>query len=413
VSIPLAYRLGYTSFCMWFSAKKRIYMDYASAPPVSKAALSAMKQAEQYVGNPGAIHAEGAAALAALENARGRIAAQLSVKPREIIFTSGLTESNNVAIVGHARALERVRRSLEGTHWLVSALEHASVLDCFGEVERLGGEVEHIAPDAKGRIMPEAVKAKLRKETVFVSVGWGNNEIGTVQQLGKIQNVIEAHEKTHGATVLLHSDAGQAPLYLPSTAHSIGVDLMSLGGNKLYGPHGVGALYIGKRAGVARTLQGGPQERKLRPGTESVALALGFAAAYEEAAALRDAESKRLREIRDAMASEIEKKIPGVVINGDLAHALPHMLNISIPHIQSEYLTLQLDRAGFAVSTKSACREGEEQESHVVAALGGGPSADGWRAKNTIRISLGRDTSAQDAKKAAETMARLVNKAAA
>lgn len=400
---------------MWFSGKKRVYMDYASAPPVSKAALAAMREGERYVGNPGAIHAEGAEALAALDGARERAAAQLSVRSREMIFTSGLTESNNLAIVGHARALEKVRRSLGGTHWLVSAIEHASVLDAFGEVERLGGSVEHVMPDAKGRIMPEAVRAKLRTETALVSIGWGNNEIGIVQQLGKIRNAIEEHERAHGTAVLLHSDAGQAPLYLSSTAHSLGVDLMSLGGNKLYGPHGIGALFIGKRAEIARIAQGGPQERRLRPGTESVALALGFAAAYEESARLRESESRRLRDIRDTMARELERGIPGLVINGDLAHALPHMLNISIPGIQSEYLTLQLDRAGIAVSTKSACREGEEQESHVVAALGRSPTGEtlggeSWRARNTIRISLGRDTTGEDARKAAETLVRLVNK---
>lgn len=391
---------------MWFPAKKRIYMDYASAPPVSRAALLAMREAEKCVGNPGAIHSEGAAAQKALENARERLAAQLSVKPREIIFTSGLTESNNLAIVGYARALERTRRSLEGSHWLVSAIEHASVLDSFAEVERMGGTVEHIAPDSKGRITPDAVGAKLRKETVLVSVGWGNNEIGTVQQLGKIQNAVEAHEKMYGVTVLFHSDAGQAPLYLPSTAHSLGVDLLSLGGNKLYGPHGIGALYIGKRAEIVRTLHGGPQERKLRPGTESVALALGFAAAYEEAAQRRESEAKRLGGIRDEMVRELSARIPEVVVNGDASRALPHMLNISIPDIQSEYLTLQLDRAGIAVSTKSACREGEEQESHVVAALGG----PAWRARNTIRLSLGAETTPYDAKTLIDALVGLVNK---
>lgn len=390
---------------MWFGRKKRIYMDYASAPLVSQAAVSAMREAEEYVGNPGAIHAEGAEAQKALESARERVAMQLSVKPREIIFTSGLTESNNLAIVGHARSLERTRRTLEGTHWLVSAIEHASVLDCFGEVERLGGAVEFILPDHKGRILPETVEKMLRKETVLVSIGWANNEIGTVQQLGKIKSVLEAHEAAHGTQVLFHTDAGQAPLYLPSTVHSLGVDLLSLGGNKLYGPHGIGALSIGKRAEIARTLHGGPQERRLRPGTESVSLALGFAAAYEEAAELREAEARRLRDMRNTMAHELEKGIPGLVINGDLSHALPHMLNISIPGIQCEYLTLLLDREGIAVSTKSACREGEEKESHVVAALGGEP----WRAKNTLRISLGRETSALDAARAAETLIRLVN----
>ncbi len=398
---------------MWFFNQKRIYMDYASAPPVSGAAERAMRDAEKYVGNPGAIHAEGVEAAAVLRSARARIAALLGVKAREIIFTSGLTEANNLALLGYARALERTRRTLEGTHWLVSAVEHASVLDCFGEIERLGGTVSFVRPDAKGRITADTVKAALRKETVLVSVGWANNEIGTVQQLAKIRAELEAHEREHRSTVLLHSDAGQAPLYLPSTAHSIGVDMLSMGSNKLYGPHGIGALYLSARTTLSKVLLGGPQERKLRSGTESVALALGFAAAYEEVARERERESNRIREIRDEMAAHLKTRVPGLVINGELAYSLPHMLNISIPDIQSEYVTLQLDRAGIAVSTKSACREGEEQESHVVAALCADMQAasDGaWRAKNTLRFSLGRATTREDAKRAVAALGAIVNK---
>jgi cysteine desulfurase len=367
----------------WFR-KKRVYMDYASAPPVSEVALRAMRDAEKYVGNPGAIHAEGAAALDALTHARNKIAALLSVKGREIVFTSGLTEANNLALLGFARALERKHRTLARTHWLVSAIEHTSVLDCFGEIERLGGSVTFVNPDSKGRVLPDAVKRALRKE---------------------IRAVLDAHERECGTKVLLHSDAGQAPLYAPSTAHSLGVDMLSVGANKLYGPHGVGALYLSNRADIVRVAHGGPQERRLRPGTESVALALGFAAAYEEVANERESEVRRLRNIRDSMVKQLCERVPGLVINGDLEYALPHMFNVSIQGIQSEYITLVLDRAGIAVSTKSACREGEESESHVVAALGGEP----WRARNTLRFSLGRDTTVRDAQKAVDALEVAVN----
>lgn len=393
---------------MWFSKKQRVYLDYASAPPVLPEAEKAVQDASRYIGNPGAIHADGVQAAAALEDARERVARMLSVKPREIIFTSGLTEANNLAILGTARSLERTKRSLEGTHWIVSSIEHTSVLDCFGEIERLGGTVSHIEPTEKGIIEPEAVAQALTPETVLVSVGWANNEIGTIQPLRKIREVLDSHEKAYGTTVLLHADAGQAPLYIASTAHTLGVDLLSLGGNKLYGPHGVGALYISNRAGLVRTIQGGPQESGLRPGTESVALALGFAAAYESVAARREKEARRLQKIQSVLAQNISAALPDAVINGDANHMLPHMLNISIPHIQSEYLTLQLDQKGFAVSTKSACREGEEQESHVVAALSG----DAWRAKNTIRISMGRDTRDDDMRRFVEVLSALVQKKA-
>lgn len=403
-SIPPYAYFGYT-LRMFGLGKSRIYMDYASAPPVLPGA-AAVRDAARYIGNPGAIHHEGAEALAALEGARERIAALLSVRPREVVFTSGLTESNNLAIVGYARALERMRRGLAGTHWVVSAIEHASVLDCFGEVERMGGTVTHVSADSKGRITPNAVGAVLRPETVFVSVGWANNETGVVQSLNKLREVLDAYARQHGTQIVLHSDAGQAPLYLKSTAHSLGVDLLSIGSNKLYGPHGIGALYVRNTADLARVLFGGPQERRLRPGTESVALALGFAAAYEHIAHKRESEAERLRVIRDSMAQAMTERVPGLVINGSLEHALPHMLNVSIPHTQSEYVALALDRAGIAISTKSACREGEELESHVVAALGLEP----WRAKTSLRFSLGRKTTRRDAVRTVDALAAIVNK---
>lgn len=369
--------------------------------PEAEAAIAA---ASRFVGNPGGIHAEGVAAKRALDDARERIAALLGVKSREIVFTSGLTDSNNIAILGTARALERASRTLAGTHWIVSSIEHTSVLDCFAEIERLGGTVSHVDPDTRGIISPHAIAAALTEKTVFVSIGWANNEMGTIQPLSDIARAISDHEKKFGTTVLLHTDAGQAPLYLSTALNSLRVDLCSIGGNKLYGPHGVGCLFVSNRASIVRTMQGGPQERGLRPGTENVALACGFAAAFETIAQTRENEAKRIRAIRDSLATELSKNIPGLTINGDLKHALPHMLNVSIPNIQSEYVALSLDQAGIAVSTKSACREGEESRSHVVDVLGGEP----WRAQNTFRFSLGRDTQQEDVGHIAFELARIV-----
>lgn len=380
---------------------RRIYLDYASAPPVRSEALAAMHAAEQYIGNPGAIHREAVEAKKSLEISREAIARILGVKAREVIFTAGLTDANNLGILGYARALERTRRTFAGTHWVVSSIEHASVLECFAEIERLGGEVAHIDPDHRGIVTAESLKHVLKKETVLVSIGWANNELGTIQPLREISALIHAHEHAQGTSVMLHTDAGQAPLYLATTLHSLGVDLCALGSNKLYGPHGIGALYISNRAEIARVAFGGKQERGLRPGTENVALAAGFAASFECAAKEREAEEKRLRALRDDLAAQLRAAIPGLIVNGDLAHALPHMLNVSIPEVSSEYVTLALDHAGIAVSTKSACREGEESESHAVAALGRSPTGETlggepWVARNTLRFSLGRDTRASD-----------------
>src|SRR6185503_17767090 len=291
--------------------------------------------------------------------------------------------------------LERLK-SLKDTHWVVSAIEHDAVLESFAEVERLGGKVTHIQPDAQGIFSAESVLHALRPETVLLSIGWVNNEIGVVQPLRDISRTV----LQKNPDILIHSDAGQGPLYLAPHVHTLGVDLLSLGSNKLYGPHGVGALYLSNRVQIASILYGGKQERGLRPGTENVALAVGFAAALTAVGKERNSAREKLKKIRDELAKKIQDKIPDVVINGKLERALPHMLNISVPGIDAEYVTLVLGQKGISVSTKSACREGEEGRSHVIYALGDAKSPVGLkkeeRSENTIRISLGRDTSARD-----------------
>ncbi len=398
----------------------RIYLDHASATPVAHEALAAYVEASEIFGNPGSIHAEGVAASRLLKESREKIARELGAKAREIVFVSGGTEANNLAILGFARQIEQ--RSvltkkgsprvspLEGTHWIVSSIEHTSVLECFAEVERLGGAVDFVDPDEDGIIRPEAVAQLLRPATIFVSIGWGNSEIGVVQPLAKIGRELRAYEKANGTSIIFHSDAGQAPLYEAANVHSLDVDLLSLDSGKLYGPRGIGCIYLNDRVKLSRIQHGGGQERGLRAGTENVALASGFACAIALIAQERSAESKRLRALRDLLASKIIAEIPETIINGDLAQCLPHMLNISVPDIKSEYVTLALDHAGIAISTKSACREGEAKESHVVKMLASaaGLTAEAlakaganmnesvaavWRAQNTLRFSLGRGTS--------------------
>lgn len=388
------------------SGLRRIYLDYASATPPLKESLAAMRKAEKLVGNPGAIHAEAVAAKDALEKARERVARELACKAREVIFTSGLTESINLAILGFARKISKSGRDdLKGTHWIVSAIEHSAVLESFAEIERLGGDVTHVDPDERGIISPEAMLRAVRPETVLVSIGWANNETGTVQPLRDISRAV----KEKNPSIVLHSDAGQAPLYLSPQVHTLGVDMMSFGSNKLYGPHGIGALYVATNAELAPLVVGGGQERGLRSGTENVALAAGFAEAFACISRDRNEEAKRLRTLRDAFAEEIAKNIPEAVFNTELKRSLPHMLNISIPGINSEYVTLALDRVGIAVSTKSACAEGGNKASHVIEAL----SKEAWRAENTLRFSLGRGTSARDMKTAVMQLAKTIAKSRA
>lgn len=399
-------------------SKKRIYLDYASATPILPEALRAMNFAERLFANPGAIHKDGVAARKTLESAREEIARELGCRARQITFTSGLTESNNLAILGHARKLRLSGKALEETHWVVSSIEHDSVLECFAEVERLGGTVSFIDPDKDGRFSPEILQRALRPETIFVSIGWANNEIGVVQPLSELARTLRGHEGK--GKILFHSDAGQAPLYLSPQVHTLGVDMLSLGGGKLYGPRSCGALYVEELNTLAPILLGGGQERGLRAGTEDVVPVVGFAKAFGIISAEQKTENIRLRKLRDLLATELQASIPGLIINGNLKHVLPHMLNISIPSISSEYIVLALDRKGIAISTKSACRAGENS-SHVVAALAlaaesllrppklqakGGAKAAGkeWRARNTLRLSLGRETTKRDIARGIEAL---------
>ena len=206
--------------------KRRIYLDYASATPVLAEAVRAMREAEKLTGNPGSIHEEGVRASRSLLNSRARIAGVLGCKPREIIFTSGITESNNLAVMGSFKKMVLGGFTPKYTHWITTSIEHASVLTCFEHIKETGGIVSFVNPDAHGTISAGAIKKELRKETVFVSVGWANNETGVVQPLSEIARTIREHEKTQDSAVIFHSDAGQAPLYLPATAHSLGVDLL-------------------------------------------------------------------------------------------------------------------------------------------------------------------------------------------
>lgn len=385
-----------------FWSHRRIYLDHASATPVRAEALAAMRKAEQVYGNPGAIHAEGVAAKKVLEEARAAIAAEFGVKSRQLLFTSGSTEGNNLCILGTAQHLIHSRGSLAGTHWIVSAIEHPSVLECFAEIERLGGLVTHLDPAPDGRIRTEMLERALRDETVLVSIGWANHEIGTVQQLRALSEVLrKRYAVDEKSRPLLHSDLGQAPLYLVPHMHSLGVDLAVAGSGKLYGPRGVGTVYLSNRAEPQHLSFGGGQERGLRAGTESPALAAGFAAALTAAGKERVAESVRVCALRDELATVLEK-LPGVQLNTTLDKALPHLLNISIPGVAGEYAVLSLDKEGIAVSTRSACNAGETR-SHVVAAVFDEPG----RAESTIRFSSGRDTTRSQIRRVAQAVTQI------
>jgi len=374
-------------------------MDYAAATPVSKGAHEAQVKMREIFANPGAIHKDGVEAKTALEDARGQIGLFLGCRAREVIFTSGGTESNNLAILGHARFLEKERGTLADTNWITTKIEHPSVLECFKEISLLGGEVIFISPNEHGVITPDTLRANIKDSTVLVSVGWANSEIGTVQPLHDLSKII----KEKDSRIVFHTDAGQAPLYKPSIANGLGVDMISLDSGKLYGPRGIGALYKKSSVPVSPLFFGGAQEYGLRPGSENVSLAAGFAYALKEASEKREKETIRLERVRCVFIERITELIKGVVVNGEGKTNLPNVINVSIPDIDNEYITLALDNIGVSVSTKSSCLEGEEDISHVVDALGGGK----WRAKNSIRFSFGSDTFEKDADYVAQKLSEL------
>lgn len=399
---------------MWNFIRKRVahperrYLDFAAATPVSTQARAAMERIE-LIANPEGIHTDALRAKEMLERARADVARICAVPASTIHFTSGATEGNNIALQGCFRAW-RNQHPRDGAHVVVSAIEHASVLEPIRLLEReYGVRVTYVKPTAEGRLRAEDVCAALTPGTMLVSVGWANGETGVVQPLSTIAQGIRAHEKAHETRILFHSDAGQAPLYLATTILSLGVDVLTLDSGKLYGPRGIGALYVKDSSILAPITFGGGQEAGLRPGTVPLTLAVGFAAALTESAAKRKEESARLSQVRATFMRLLKSGLGAheqLVVNSPESHTLPHIVNFSLKDIDAEYVALMLDGRGLSISTKSSCEEGE-RESHVVRAMVDG--ADAWRAQTTLRFSFGVATRDVDAQHAAEVTVKALD----
>lgn len=390
INLPLTMRT------MFKKDNKRIFLDYAAATPISNTALAAYNEASKYFANPQALHSEGLEAARVRDEARSTIAKALGVKSQELIFTSGGTEANNLALAGYLLALEEKGIHMKECHVVAGGIEHPSVSNVFAPFVARGLTVSFVNPNERGEVKPEAIEEVLQENTVLVSLALVNSEIGTVQPIHAIAKLLKDKKPTvNGKSlgkVIFHTDACQG-LYQSLVPQGLGVDLMSFDSGKMYGPRGMGALYIRRGVEVAPVLRGGSQEGGLRPGTEPVALCAGFAAAFQEAAEIRESEAQRLQGIRGELLGALQRDIPGVVLNGEGKNQSPHILNVSILKIDAEYVAMYLDQRGLALSTKSACLERTDaNESHVVKALGG----EEWRAKNTLRISFGRGTSSKE-----------------
>ncbi|OIO30887.1 hypothetical protein AUJ77_01480 [Candidatus Nomurabacteria bacterium CG1_02_43_90] len=371
---------------------RRIYLDHVAATPVSDTALRAMTTAmEKFPGNPSAIHTEGREARGVLEKARAEIAGAISAHSDEIVFTSGATEANNMAIVGVVRSARA--NGVKHPHIIVSTIEHPSVLEVAHALEKEEVKVSYLPVNHFGVVSPRTLRTLITPETVLVSVMYANNEIGTIEPVIEIAKEIR-HARKMNKTVYpyFHTDAVQAVNYCELNVQRLGVDLMTISSGKIYGPRGIGALFVKRGVLNEPIFYGGEQEESRRAGTESVALAVGFSVAFAEARKMSAQEFKRVKKLRDTLTEQILKKVPGVFINGDLENSLPNILNLSLEGVESEALLLYLDAVGVALSGKSACKSSDSSASHVIMAL------DKQNEENTgsIRFSLGRETKSAD-----------------
>lgn len=360
-----------------------IYLDHNATTPVRPEVLEAMlPYLSTHFGNPSSVHWAGRRAKQGLEDGREQVAALLNARPAEMLFTSGGTESNNLALRG---VLHQIARGKEA-HVITTAIEHSSILEPLQMLAREGVSLTILPVDSDGRVSVADLAAALRPETVLASISLANHEIGTIQPISDMSQMLRQHG------VLFHVDAVQAAGKLPLDVTRLGVDLLSLSAHKIYGPKGVGALYVRKGTALAPVFGGGPQEREKRPGTENVAAAVGFGAAA--ALVARELESNAAQALRltTKLWKGIREGVPAVSLNGSQHQRLANTLNVGFTGAAAEGLMMGLDLAGIAVSTGSACAAGSVEPSHVLLALGRN-EAD---AKSAIRFSVGKDTTDQE-----------------
>ena len=372
----------------------RIYLDYAATSPVLPEVLDAMLPFfMSCFGNPSGIHENGRETRKAVEQARREVAETLGAESREIVFTSGGSESDNLAIEGTAFALRE-----KGNHIITSQIEHHAVLNTCRWLEKQGFRVTYLPVDASGLVDPDSVRDAIGNDTVLVSIMTANNEIGTVEPVSKIGEI--CREKG----VLFHTDAVQAIGMMNIHAAEINADLISLSAHKFHGPKGTGALYIRKGTKLESLIHGGAQERGLRAGTENVPGIVGMGKAITVAAKEREENQQRIRELRDQMIRIVLERIPGSQLNGHPEKRLANNCHFSFAGVESEALLLRLDLAGISVSGGSACTSGSMEPSHVLQAIG----LKDEMLKSGIRMTMGRETTREEIEKTAEKMSEII-----
>jgi len=385
------------------------YLDNAATTPVDKRVLKKMlPYFDAEFANPSSLYSPALKAKKAIDKARSQIAKFLNCKPSEIVFCAGGTESDNLAILGIARKIGK-------GHIITSQIEHPAVLNACKQLEKEGFEVTYLAVDEDGIIKLDELKKALRKNTILISIMYANNEIGTIQPIAEIFEIIKNFRKANSyklkadscetAYPLFHTDACQATGYLPMDVRKLGVDLLTINGSKIYGPKGIGALYIKKGIQIEPIIFGGGQEDNLRPGTENVPAIVGLGEAVSVAREQQSADSRQQKKLQDYIIREL-LKIPKSKLNGHPTKRLPNNINISFEGVEGESLVLYLEKDGIYTSTGSACSTKSLKPSHVIMAISG----DAERAHSSLRITLGRSTTKRDADKLVSAVRKYVSK---
>ena len=374
--------------------KPKIYFDHAATTPIDPEVLEAMlPYLKEKYGNASSLHSFGQEAKAAVEQARDQLANFLGCQAKEIVFTSGATESDNLAIRGLASALSKKDKKI---NVITSAIEHPAVLETCQHLERTGVAVTYLPVTTKGLVTLESVEKAIKPETVLVSIMYVNNEIGTIQPIAAIGQLLkeinQQRIKDNLPKIYFHTDAVQAVNYCDCNVNGLGVDLLSLSGHKIYAPKGVGALYKKQRTPIQPIQYGGHHEQGMRSGTLNVAGIVGLGKAIELVKKERKQESARLKKLRDKLIEGVLKNVPRVAVNGDLEQRVVSNANFNFQGIEGESLMIMLDMAGVAVSTGSACASGSLNPSHVLLAIGLS-QAD---THGSLRVTLGRETKESD-----------------
>jgi len=375
---------------------RRIYLDHAATTPTHPEVLKAMlPYFTDAFGNPSSIYSYGQEARGAIEEARTKVAELIGARSEEIIFTGGGTEADNFALNGIIYANEH-----KGNHIITIPIEHHAVMEACKFLQRRGFRITYLPVDEYGLVDPQDVKKAITDKTILISVMHANNEVGTVEPIGEIGKIAKE------AGIYFHTDAVQTVGHIPVNVDELRVDLLSISAHKLYGPKGVGALYVRKGIKLVSLIHGGEQEKRRRAGTENVPAIVGLGKAIELAGQAMNKEAERLSYLRDKLIKGLVERIDHIRLNGHPRRRLPNNVNVSVDFVEGESMLLNLDLEGICASTGSACSSASLEPSHVLLALGLPPE----QAHGSLRFTLGRENNEEDIEQVLEVLPRIVAK---